>query len=129
MLTGDVIMMPFALYSAITLRLGTTQHGIGGSGWLYLAVIVMSLPVFAKLGLCLAVIRYIGARAAATVLVGVTLSTILLLILNMTVTHKAVPTGAFVVYWAFALLYVAGSRFIVRVALQTPSATAKRVVI
>ncbi len=121
MVSADVILMPLALYSAITLRLGTIEHHIGGGGWLYVAVVVMTVPVFTRLGLYRAVIRYMGAKAMATVLVGVTLSVGMLLLLNLTVTHKAVPSGAFVIYWALALLYVAGSRYVVRAALQESS--------
>ncbi len=118
MLAADLVMMPLALFSAITLRLGTFDHHIGGGGWLYVAVVVVTVPVFTRLGLYRAVIRYIGARALFTVVTGVTLSVLLLLVLNLTVTHKEVPVTAFVIYWALAMLYVAGSRFVVRLALQ-----------
>lgn len=129
MITADVIMMPFALYAAITLRLGTVEHHIGGGGWLYVAVLITTLPVFTKLGLYRAVIRYIGGKALIAVVAGVTLSVVLLLILNLTVTHKEVPSGAFVIYWTLALLYVAGSRYLVRLALQTSNGSAERVAI
>ena len=131
MLVSDVIMMPLALFAAITLRLGTVDHRIGGGSWLYVAVLVMTVPVFIKLGLYRAVIRYIGAKALYTVVAGVTLSVALLLVLNTTVTHKEVPVGAFVIYWALALLYVAGSRFFVRVTLQgfNGSGVAERVAV
>lgn len=127
MVTADVIMMPLALFVAITLRLGSTEHHIGGGGWLYVAVLVTTLPVFVKLGLYRAVIRYIAGKALVAVIAGVTLSVALLLVLNLTVTHKEVPAAAFVIYWALAMLYVAGSRYIVRLALQMFRGGADRV--
>lgn len=129
MIAADVVMIPLALYTAISLRLGSIEHHIGGSGWLYVAVVVTSLPVFAKLGLYRAVIRYIGGRAAVAVIAGVTLSVGLLLLLNLTVTHKEVPTAAFAIYWALALLYVGGSRYLVRLALQASNGGGERVAI
>lgn len=129
MVLADIIMMPLALYSAITLRLGTTEHQITGGGWLYVAVLLMSLPVFAKLGLYRAVIRYLGHKAVAAVIVGVTLSVGLLLIVNLTITPRPVPVSAFVIFWALALLYVAGSRYLVRLALQNSHSGSERVAI
>jgi len=129
MVLADVVMMPLALFSAITLRLGTFEHGIAGSGWLYAAVVVVSVPVFVRLGLYRAVVRYISGRAIATVVIGVTLATGLLFVLNFVVTQRAVPVTAIVIYWALALLYVAGSRYIVRMLLQKRSAAGQRVII
>ncbi len=129
MIAADVVMIPLALYSAITLRLGSFEHHIGGGGWLYVAVVLTSVLVFGKLGLYRAVIRYIGGKAVVAVFSGVTLSVALVLVMNLTVTHKAVPVGAFVIYWALALLYVGGSRLLVRLALQESNGGAERVVI
>jgi len=66
MVLADLVMIPLALYTAITLRLGTVNHEFGERGWLYVVVLLASLPVFARLGLYRAVIRYIGARAGRT---------------------------------------------------------------
>jgi FlaA1/EpsC-like NDP-sugar epimerase len=38
----------------------------------------------------------------------------LLIGVNLTLVHKAIPVSAFAIYWALALIYVGGSRFIVR---------------
>ena len=129
MVAADVVMIPLALYTAITLRLGTLNHHIAGMGWLYLGVLATSLPVFAKLGLYRAVIRYIGSRALVAVVAGATLSVTLLVLLNLTVTNRAVPTSALIIYWALALLYVGGSRFLVRLAFQSSNDGAERVAI
>jgi len=129
MVAADVVMIPLALYTAITLRLGTIDHHIGGGAWLYVAVVITSLPVFAKLGLYRAVIRYMGGKALMAVVAGVTLSVGLLLLLNLTVTQEEVPIAAFVIYWALALLYVGGSRQLVRLALQASNGANERVVI
>lgn len=129
MVAADAMMIPLALYAAITLRLGTTDHNIDGGGWLYLAVAITSIPLFAKLGLYRAVVRYLGGKALIAIVSGVTVSVGLLLLLNLTVTHKEVPTASFIIYWALALLYVGGSRYLVRLALQTSNRAGELVVI
>lgn len=129
MVASDGVMMPLLLYVAIALRLGTFEHGIAGEGWLYLLVVCTAVPVFAKLGLYRAVVRYVGEKTMAAVVLGVTLSTALLLLLNPSLTHQALPAEALVIYWPLALLYLAGSRFLVRAALRPPNAAAQRVAI
>jgi FlaA1/EpsC-like NDP-sugar epimerase len=129
MVAADVVMIPLALYTAITLRLGSIQHQMYGGAWLYLAVVLTSVAVFAKLGLYRAVIRYIGGKAVIAVVAGVTLSVALILVLNLTVTQRALPMGALAIYGALAMLYVGGSRLLVRLALQESNGSAARVVI
>jgi FlaA1/EpsC-like NDP-sugar epimerase len=129
MVVADVVMIPLALYTAITLRLGTFDHDIGDRGWLYLVVVLTSLPVFARLGLYRAVIRYIGGKAVLAVLAGVTLSVALVGLLNFAFPQRMIPISALVIYWALALLYVAGSRFVVRLALQSANGVGERVAI
>lgn len=114
MLLGDGIFVPSALWCAITLRLGTIEHHLAGSGWLYATALFAAVPVFARLGLYRAVIRFLGGRALFTVTVGVTVSVGLLLVINSLLMLKPVPLTAFVIYWALALIYVAGSRFLIR---------------
>jgi len=65
---SDAVIIPLLLYAAITLRLGTFQHGIAGEGWLYLLVVGTAVPVFAKLGLYRAVVRYAGDKAMTAAL-------------------------------------------------------------
>ncbi len=129
MVSADLVMIPAALYSAITLKLGSFDHDIAGGAWLYGAALLATIPVFVRLGLYRAVIRYIGTKAVFAVVAGTTLSVLLLLLLNMALLQKELPSSAFVIYWALALIYVAGSRYLVRVALQSSSGTEQRVVI
>ncbi len=114
MIASDLVAIPFALWSALTLKLGTFNHGLGGGAWLYVAALLAAIPVFMRLGLYRAIVRYIGPRAMVTVLVGVSASVILLTIANAALMRKPIPSEAFVIYWALAVIYVASTRFIVR---------------
>jgi FlaA1/EpsC-like NDP-sugar epimerase len=114
MLTADTVGIPAVLWMALTLRLGTTQHHETGTEWIYVAALMTSVPLFARMGLYRAVIRYLGPRAVVAVLTGVTTSVVLLAILTFMWPNRTVPITSLPIYWAFALIYVGGSRFIVR---------------
>ena len=64
MLTADGVMIPLALATAVWLKLGPAFSGIGTSPWLYIAALAVSIPIFAKLGLYRAVVRFLGSRAS-----------------------------------------------------------------
>lgn len=113
-LLADVIGVPVVLWLAISLRLGTTDHVALDTAWVYAAALLTSIPVFVRMGLYRAVIRYLGPRAVLTVLAGVSASVVLLCGLTLAWPNRAIPIGAFAIYWAFALIYVGGSRFLVR---------------
>ncbi len=114
MLGADAIGIPLALWASISLRLGNVHHHVSGTEWIYMAALLTSVPVFIRMGLYRAVVRYLGPRAIFTVATGVTTSVTLLSLLIYVWPQRAVPIGALVIYWAFALIYVGGTRFIVR---------------
>ena len=114
MVLTDLVAIPAALWSALSLKLGVLDHGLGNGAWLYVAALMASIPVFMRLGLYRAIVRFIGPRAMVTVLVGVTASVILLTIANAALLRTPIPSEAFVIYWALAVIYVASTRFVVR---------------
>jgi FlaA1/EpsC-like NDP-sugar epimerase len=114
MLLADVLGIPLMLWTAITLRLGSVHHNGNGTEWIYFAVLLTTVPVFARMGLYRAVIRYLGPRAIFAVVAGVTTSVVLLSIVAFFWPNRAIPISALPIYWSFALIYVGGSRFIIR---------------
>ncbi len=114
MLGADLIGLPLVMWSALTLRFGTVHHYIAGTEWIYATAVLTSIPVFVRLGLYRAVIRFLGPKAIFAVLSGVTFSVVLLTAILLVWPHRSVPVSAIPIYWAFALLFVGGSRFLVR---------------
>jgi FlaA1/EpsC-like NDP-sugar epimerase len=114
MLLADVIGIPLVLWAALTLRLGTIHHYSSGTEWIYVAALLTSVPVFTRMGLYRAVIRYLGPRAIFAVITGVTTSVVLLSVFAFIWPNRAIPISALPIYWSFALIYVGGSRFTVR---------------
>ncbi|AMN46439.1 hypothetical protein ACG33_04835 [Steroidobacter denitrificans] len=114
MLGADVIGIPLVLWFAISLRLGTAYHHVGGTEWLYVAALLTSVPVFVRMGLYRAVIRFMGPKAIVAVFMGVSSSVVLLSLLALAWPNRSIPVTAIPIYWAFALIYVGGTRFLVR---------------
>jgi FlaA1/EpsC-like NDP-sugar epimerase len=129
MLTADGVMIPLALATAIWLKLGNAFTGIGTSPWLYIAALGVSIPIFAKLGLYRAVVRFLGSRASKAVFIGVTASVLMLAMINELLLEKALPLAALAIYWALALLYVGGSRLLARQLLIQRPRESERVAI
>lgn len=114
MLSADIFGIPLVFWASITLRLGTFSHQLSGTGWFYLAALIASIPVFVRMGLYRAVTRYLGPKAILAVFTGVTVSVLLLTALALAWQGRTIPVSTFPIYWAFALIYVGGSRFVVR---------------
>src|SRR5262245_53053299 len=72
MLLCDVVCIPAALWTAMSLKAGVPDQYLGEDAWLYVAALLASVPVFMHLGLYRAVVRFIGFRAMIAVFAGVT---------------------------------------------------------
>jgi len=129
MLLADVIGMPVALWTAFTLHTGSLSGSIHGDLWLYGATVVATVPIFVRLGLYRAVIRFLGIQAAIAIAVGVGVSTIALIVINAFLNASAVPIAVFAIYFVLALLYVGLSRFGARELLRMGNMSARPVVI
>lgn len=115
MLTADIIGIPLVFWFALTLCRGTADDPVtAGTEWLYAALLFTSIPVFLRMGLYRAALRYLGHKAVLAVVTGVTVSVALLAILTFLWPLPTLPLSAIPVYWAFALLYVGGTRYVAR---------------
>jgi len=112
----DLFFLPLTFCVAIWLRydgfnIGTLHPYV----WLIFAVPLISIPIFIRLGLYRAVIRFIDHKFVYVVVIGVTLSVAVLLSLAAIATHMTgLSRGVFGIYWLSAILYVAASRFMAR---------------
>ena len=114
MLVADIAIMPIALWSAFCLRLGTVTPDLSQFWWMFPLAPLLSIPLLIKLGLYHAVVRFMGTHAMYAVLKGVTLSTLLLATIVLLSGIKGVPRSVFLIYWGVAVLYIGGSRFLMR---------------
>ena len=51
MLLADMVLIPFALWSAIALRLGTIRVPMETIWWIFIVIPIFTIPLFIKLGL------------------------------------------------------------------------------
>ena len=129
MLASDILFVPAALWSALALKLEGLPDGLGASPWLYVAALVTSIPIFVRLGLYRAVVRFIGAQAIVAVTAGVTASVVVLAIINAVLPGEGIPLKALLIYWALALVYVGGTRILARNLINLRPVGAERVVV
>jgi FlaA1/EpsC-like NDP-sugar epimerase len=112
-LSTDALTMPMVLWAALSLRAGYPALAL--IDWpAYVAVVAISLPIFIRFGLYRAVIRFLGHKAVFAVAFAVTLSGVLLGLVGSELNIPALSWSVVTIYSCLALLYVAGSRFVVR---------------
>ena len=105
MLSADLVFIPVALWVAVALKQGGLPGGFAATPWPYLIAVVTSVPIFVRLGLYRAVVRYIGPKVIVVVASGVTASTLVLALVALVSGQGGIPVTAIAVYWALALVY------------------------
>lgn len=110
----DFVLLSFAFWSALALRFDTWNPVLAGYGWQMLAAPLLAIPIFIRLGLYRAVIRFMEDRVVFVVAGGVTLS-VVLLAAGVALTHTpGLSRGVLAIYWVLAILYVGATRFLAR---------------
>lgn len=114
MLFGDLALLPLALWSSVALRMGTWNPDVSSYSWLFFVVPFVTIPIFIRIGLYRAVIRYLDDKIIYTVFYGVTASVLLLTAVIVMGRVVELPRSSLVIYWVIAVAYIASSRFIAR---------------
>lgn len=116
MVLADMLMLPLALWSAFALRHTDwwPVRGLEGAAWLFLALPIVGVLVFARLGLYRAVVRFMGPQAVMAVIKGVLLLALMLWLSAYWFQIPHFPRSVPAIFMLVALAYVGGSRFLVR---------------
>jgi len=109
----DAALLPLALFAAFILRFGQFWPDVQNISWLFIAAPITAVPIFIRLGLYRAVVRYMGIKAVFTIVKGVTFATAVLIVLTAA-SRTAIPWPVFGIYWAIAVVYIGGSRLILQ---------------
>lgn len=111
---ADLVLLFAAFWTALVLRFETLSPDIAFYGWQMIAAPLFAIPIFIRLGLYRAVVRFMEDRVVFVVAGGVTLS-VLLLAAIIALTHASgVSRGVLAIYWVLAILYVGATRFLAR---------------
>ncbi|MGE6527562.1 polysaccharide biosynthesis protein [Pseudomonas sp. NPDC077382] len=114
----DVVLVWVALWLAFVVRLGDFKHiePLSGHAWLFAAAPVIAVPLFIRLGMYRAVMRYLGNDALIAIAKAVTLSA---LILSLAIywyqdAPKLIPRSMVFNYWWLSLVLIGGLRLVMR---------------
>lgn len=110
----DYVLLLLAFWSALALRFETLTPNYAGYGWQMLVAPILAIPIFVRLGLYRAVIRFMEDRVLYVVVCGVTLSVILLAAIVGLTHSTGLSRGVLGIYWLLAIVYVGATRFLAR---------------
>jgi len=119
----DTVLLSLAFWGGFWVRLDNAIPIQSFVHWQALALLVpMTIIVFMRLGLYRAVLRYVGFKVLWTVVLGVFISTISLVMLTFFLAVP-LPRTVTVIYFAFAILLVSGSRLFFRMLVNSGNKT------
>ncbi|HCG8092643.1 nucleoside-diphosphate sugar epimerase/dehydratase [Vibrio parahaemolyticus] len=126
----DIMLIFMAFHLAILVRFGETNYFTYPSVWgIQIAVTVVTIAVFARLGLYRAVLRYLTFQALFVVTAGAVISATLVAALSFYMSDPF-PRTVPIIYGAFLALFCGGPRVIVRsLVAQSYSTQSKEVLI
>jgi FlaA1/EpsC-like NDP-sugar epimerase len=114
MMAADAIAIPVAFWAALALKFDRLDPSLDRTFAYFLVAVASALFFFSVFGLYRAIIRFMGPRAMVTVIAGVSFSVLVLGVFDRFIATHQIPLSAFAIYWALALPWVGGSRFVAR---------------
>ncbi|BAN47719.1 nucleoside-diphosphate sugar epimerase/dehydratase [Metapseudomonas resinovorans] len=115
---ADVLLVWLALWLAFVVRLGTDRlvDPLGGHAWLFVCAPLIAIPLFVRLGMYRAVLRYFGNDALVGIAKAVSLSALLLALAVYWYRDapEVVPRSIVFNYWWLSLVLIGGLRLAIR---------------
>ncbi|WP_162044758.1 nucleoside-diphosphate sugar epimerase/dehydratase [Undibacterium sp. YM2] len=112
---ADAICLPLMFILAIWLRYETFNASLFNHYfWLIVSSSLIAIPVFIRIGLYRAVIRFIDQKIISVVVFGVTLSVLFMAFVAVMLHITPLSRAVFGFFWAGSILYVGASRFLAR---------------
>ena len=114
MLLVDVSTLLFALWLSFVLRLGEPFpfDYIYDSLWIFIAVPVVTIPLFIRLGLYRSVLQYIGIKIITTTFQATTISCLIIGFLMMFFRESNLPRSVLPIFWFIINIFVMSTRFL-----------------
>lgn len=115
---ADTVLLSLAFWGGFWVRLDDAMPIKSVLHWQALALLVpITIFIFMRLGLYRAVLRYVGFKVLWTVVLGVFISTMLLVMLGFFFT-VSLPRTVPIIYFAFAILLIGGTRLFFRMLIN-----------
>ena len=113
-LFADIFMLIFALWASFSMRLGTLYSPEETVFILLIVAPVIAIPIFIRLGLYRAIIRYIGFKALWTIIKAVSIYAVIWSALVFISGAVGVPRSVTLINWLAAILLIGSSRMVAR---------------
>lgn len=114
----DVCLVWFALWMAFVVRLGIDDliNPLEIHTWLFVSAPVVAIPLFIRIGMYRAVMRYFGNDALVAIIKAVSLSALILgVVVYLYSNHQhVVPRSVMFNYWWLSLVMIGGLRLAMR---------------
>jgi FlaA1/EpsC-like NDP-sugar epimerase len=114
MLLTDLFVLPLAFYSSVALREGSFHPDMSEYWWLFFFVPILTIPIFIRIGLYRAVIRYMDVQLLWTIFYGSTIGTLLITALVAIARINTLPRSSLAIFWIFASVYIGATRLLAR---------------
>ncbi|MDI1231264.1 MAG: nucleoside-diphosphate sugar epimerase/dehydratase [Methylobacter sp.] len=114
LISADVLFAVLALWAAFSLRLGVLYAPKGDEWYLFAVAPVLAVPIFVKLGLYRAIIRYIEIRALWTIIQATTLYALVFAFVLYESGIYGVPRTVLPLNWLNMMVLVGSSRLFAR---------------
>ncbi|MDH0687600.1 polysaccharide biosynthesis protein [Stutzerimonas stutzeri] len=116
--SADVMLVWMALWLAFVVRLGDAKsvEPFGAHAWLFTVAPIIAVPLFIRIGMYRAVMRYFGNDALIAIAKAVTLSALMLSLVVYWYQDapKVIPRSLVINYWWLSLLMIGGLRLLMR---------------
>jgi FlaA1/EpsC-like NDP-sugar epimerase len=129
MIATDFFLVTLSLWLAFALRLSEWFWPSENQLWLFLLGPIIALPIFIRLGLYRAIVRYIGFNAMLAIVQAITILVLIWLVISITLLPLYIgveklwfPRSIPILFWMTLLLTIGGSRQGVRWLLSARSA-------
>ena len=110
----DAVFVLLAFWGALLLRLENTSIFLMTDYWqVSLVMIPVSVAIFMNFGLYRAILRYLSAKAFLSIVTALSASTACLMISDFFLS-ASIPKSVPVIYFALALMFIGGSRLLLR---------------
>jgi len=114
----DICLVWFALWMAFVVRLGIDDliNPLEIHTWLFISAPVIAIPLFIRIGMYRAVMRYFGNDALVAIIKAVSLSALILgVVVYLYSNHQhVVPRSVMFNYWWLSLVMIGGLRLAMR---------------
>ncbi len=114
MLSIDLIALVFSLWLAFAVRHGNLSFNFENVWLLFLIVPVVAVPIFIRMGLYSAVVRYLGQRALMAIAQAVGIYSLALAVAGFILSIKGVPISVYVLNGLICVVLIGTPRLIAR---------------